>query len=203
MKDRKREWVVKIERPEEIYGNPELYYTEEEIEKYALSGGMKKTQEKIAFRILELLELESGKLLDLGCGVGYTTQIYKNEDFEIIGIDILEKMLEKAREKNINVIKADMRNLQEFFPAKIFDAVVSASALQWIKNEEELERVAYGIYHVLKDKGKIVLQFYPKSHEEMMQTARIFKKAGFEGKLIIDSPENPKKRVIYLVMEKI
>ena len=202
MKNKTENWVVKIERPEEIYGNPELYYTEDEIEKYALLGSMKKTQEKLACRILELLEIKSGKLLDLGCGVGYTTQFYQNEGFEVIGIDILEKMLDKARAKSIKVVHGNMKNLPLLFKEKEFDAVVSASALQWLKDAEEIKKVASGVYYVLKDRGKIVIQFYPKSQDEMIRTARIFKKVGFEGQLVIDSPENPRKRVIYLVMGK-
>ena len=83
--EKNRGWKVKIDRPEEIYGNPEDYYTEEEIERYARSGGMRRAQQKIALRILQLLNIEEGsKLLDLGCGVGYTTEVYLNKGFEVV-----------------------------------------------------------------------------------------------------------------------
>jgi len=197
-------WVVSIDRPEEIYGDPALYYTDEEIKKYARCGGMRRAQEKIAYRILELLGLEPGaKLLDLGCGIGYTALVYKSEGYDVIGIDILTKMLEKAREMGLTIVEGDMRNLSRLFQREEFDAVVSASALQWLKEGKDIGEVATGVNYVLKDKGKLVIQFYPKSEEEMMNTARVFKKGGFEGEIVVDNPENPKKRTIYLVMRKV
>ncbi|MCD6403752.1 MAG: class I SAM-dependent methyltransferase [Nanoarchaeota archaeon] len=198
----KRRWKVKIERPEEVYGDLSLYYTEEEIERYARSGGMKRAQERIAHRILELLELKKGsKLLDLGCGVGFTTKVYQEEGYEVIGLDILPKMLEKAKEKGLKVKEGDMRELSKLFEREEFDAVVSASALQWMKKREDLEKLAFGIRYVLKRGGKLVIQFYPKSEEELWKVARIFKGQGFEGEVVIDNPDSPRKRRIYLSMK--
>lgn len=201
-RERKKGWVIKSERPEETAIEPVSYYTDEEIEKYASSGGMKRTQEKIAARILDLLDMDGGKLLDLGCGVGYTTEVYQNQGYEVIGLDILPKMLEHARVKGLKVVEGDMRDLQKLFKEDEFDAVVSASALQWLTCREDLKKVASVISHVLKSGGKIVIQFYPKSEEDMENTARIFRKYGFEGEIVIDNPDNPTKRTIYLVMEK-
>jgi len=198
----KKRWKVKIERPEEVYGDPSLYYTEEEVERYARSGGMRRAQERIAHRILELLELKKGsKLLDLGCGVGFTTKVYQEEGYEAIGLDILPKMLEKAKEKGLKVKEGDMRELSKLFEREEFDAVVSASALQWMKEREDLKKLASGIRYVLKRGGKLVIQFYPKSEEELWKMARIFKGQGFEGEIVIDNPNSPRKRRIYLSMK--
>lgn len=200
---KERGWHVKIDRPEELYLDPSMYYTDAEIEKYARSGGMRRAQEKIAHRIMELLQEEGIKLLDLGCGVGYTTDEYKKAGYEVVGLDILPRMLEKARERGLNVVEGNMIDLPNLFNKKDFDAIVSASALQWLKAREDLTKVASGANYVLKDNGKLVIQFYPKSQEELMNTARIFKKQGFGGEVITDNPENPKKRTIYLSMRKV
>jgi len=195
-------WKVKIERPEEILGKPELFYTDEEVEKYAKSGSMRRAQQKIAYRILQILKVNPpASILDLGCGVGYTAEVYLKEGFDVTGLDILPNMLSKAKQKQIKVVQEDMRNLKAFFKNEKFDFVVSASALQWIKNKEDLKKVADGIKYILKEHGKVVIQFYPYSEEEMIQIAKIFKKAGFKTEIIIDSPENPKKRTIFLVGE--
>ena len=200
---RKKQWVVSIERPEEIHKHPSLYYTSEAIEKYARSGGMKRAQQRIAYRIIELLKLKQGaRLLDLGCGVGYTTSVYKNKGYDVIGIDILPMMLEKAREKGLRVVKGNMTDIQDLFDKDSFDGVVSASAIQWL-NKDDLAKTAKGISHILKPKGRLIIQFYPKSEQEMKDTARIFKKTGFKGIIIIDNPDNSKKRVIYLAMRKV
>lgn len=199
---KEKKWVVKIDRPEEIYGNPSLYYTDEEIERYARSGGMRRAQEKLAYRIIELLDLEDAALLDLGCGVGYTTEVYKEEGYHVTGLDVLPKMLDKARAKGLNVIEGDIRDLRELSKEKQYDAVVSASALQWLKEKQDLSKTASGINYVLKDKGKLVIQFYPKSQEELENTAKIFTREGFEGDIVVDNPDNPIKRTIFLVMNK-
>lgn len=195
-------WKISIDRPEEMYGEPSLYYTADEVERYARSGGIQKTQQKIAERILELLKLKSGRILDLGCGPGYTMEVYKNAGFDVLGLDILSNMLNKAREKGLNCIQGNMKDLPVIFKRDEFDGVVSASALQWLKQAQDVEQVARGIYYVLKEKGKFVIQFYPKSQDEMMKTAKIFKNAGFEGQIIVDNPHNPIKRVIFIVMQK-
>ena len=84
---------------------------------------------------------------------------------------------------------------------KKFDVVVSASAIQWL-GKDELTKTAREINRVLKDRGILVIQFYPKSELEMLNTAKVFKNVGFSGRIIIDNPENPRKREIYLTMKK-
>ncbi|MEK6893653.1 MAG: class I SAM-dependent methyltransferase [Nanoarchaeota archaeon] len=202
--DRKNKgWKVKIVRPEEIYESPDKYYTSEEVEKYVRSGGMRRAQQKIALRILQLLNLKEGsKLLDLGCGVGYTTEVYLNNGFDVLGLDILPQMLRHAKEKALKVVQGDICGLSELFSKGKFDGVVSASALQWLKEESDIKEVALGVNHVLKKEGKSVMQFYPKSEEDLKNALKIFKKNGFEGEIVTDNPDIPKKRVVYLVLRK-
>jgi cyclopropane fatty-acyl-phospholipid synthase-like methyltransferase len=196
-------WKVKIKRPEEIYENLSEYYTKEEVERYARSGGMRRAQQKIALRILQLLGLDEGpRLLDLGCGVGYTTEVYQNLGYRVTGLDILPEMIKHAKEKSLKVIQGDARSLSELFRKEKFDAVVSASALQWLKEESDIAKVASGVYYVLEKEGKAIIQFYPRTEEELKKTFLIFKKNGFEGRIVIDNPDIPKKRVVFLALNK-
>ena len=95
-----RGWIVKNDRPEEYLGNPQFYYTDDEVNKYARSGGMKRAQEKIAYRVLELLELTpESSLLDVGSGPGYTAEVYCSEGYNVTCLDLIPKMIEKAKEK--------------------------------------------------------------------------------------------------------
>jgi len=198
----KKGWKVKIERPEEVFGVPEKFYTKEEVEKYAKSSSMKRTQRKLTLRIIELLQAKPpAKVIDLGCGVGYSTELLEELGFNVIGIDILDEMLKHALQKGLNVKKADMRCLNKHFHKEEFDYIISVSALQWISIRER-EKVAKGCYYILKPRGKIGIQFYPKSEEEMLKTGRIFKKSGFKVEFIIDNPNNPRKRTIYIIAEK-
>ena len=196
-------WVVKNNRPEEDLGNPLLYYTDEEVEKYSRSGGMRRAQEKITYRVLELLELESGKsLLDIGSGPGYTAEVYCSEGYNVTCMDLIPKMISKAKEKGFEAYVGDMRDVGKLFEGRKFDGVVSVSALQWIKGKQEIQRIAQGIYSVLNKNGLLVIQFYPKSEQELKETARIFTQNGFHGQIIIDWPNIPKNRTSYLVMKR-
>lgn len=196
-------WVVKKDRPEEYLQSPIDYYTDEEVERYSRSGGMRRAQEKIAYRVLELLGLEKGSsLLDFGSGPGYTAEIYRLEGYKVACLDLVPKMVEKAKEKGFKAYLGDMREVRKAFPKRKFDGGVSVSALQWIKDKGEIEKVAEGIYSVLKKKGKIVIQFYPKSEEELNEVAHIFCREGFKGEIITDWPKVPKNRVVYLVLKK-
>jgi len=96
------------------------------------------------------------------------------------------------------------------FRHRSFDLILSISAIQWVlaeKNESKrvkhLKKIADQCNLILKPKGKIIFQFYPKSDISMHEIGRIFNSTGqFNGNFIIDNPENPKKRKIFLYLEK-
>lgn len=204
MKHKKKQkgWTIKNSRPDEVIGDPLAYYTDEEVEKYARSSAMKRAQEKIAYRILELLKIKEGSILDLGCGPGYTSRIYQESGFDVTCLDVTPQMVKKARENGFKIFEGDMRNIKEIFKNKKFDAVVSASALQWLKQEEDIKKVAEGIYSVLDKNAQMIIQFYPKNEQELKQTAKIFINNGFTGEIIIDWPTIPKNRTFFLVMKR-
>jgi cyclopropane fatty-acyl-phospholipid synthase-like methyltransferase len=196
-------WTIKNVRPDEVIGDPLIYYTDEEVEKYSRSTPMRRAQERIAYRIIELLKISpKSNILDLGCGPGYTSDVYRNENFKVTCLDVTPKMIEKAKEKGFKAFVGDMREIQKIFPNKKFDAVVSASALQWLKKEEDIKKVAEGIYSVLEKDSPIVIQFYPKNEQELKQTAKVFINNGFDGEIIMDWPDVPKNRTFYLVMKR-
>lgn len=204
MKNKPKEgWTIKNSRPDEVIGNPLMYYTDEEVEKYARSSAMRRAQEKIANRILELLNLEeNSSILDLGCGPGFTTNVYKNANLKTTCLDVTPKMIEKAKANGFDAHLGDMRDIQKIFPKKKFDAVISASALQWLKTKEDIEQVVKGIYSVLGKNSPMIIQFYPKSEQELKQTAKTFIDNGFQGEIIIDWPDVPKNKTFYLVMKR-
>jgi len=111
-------------------------------------------------------------------------------------------MISKAKEKGFEAYVGDMRDVGKLFEGRKFDGVVSVSALQWIKGKQEIQRIAQGIYSVLNKNGLLVIQFYPKSEQELKETARIFTQNGFHGQIIIDWPNIPKNRTSYLVMKR-
>ncbi len=117
-------------------------------------------------------------------------------------LDLIPKMIEKAKERKFEAVVGDMKNIQGLFAGKKFDGVVSVSALQWIKNKQEIKKVAEGIYSILDKNKPLIIQFYPKSEQELKETAKVFIQNGFHGEIITDYPDIPKNRTVYLVMKR-
>ncbi len=191
-------WKVKNKRPEDETTAEE--YFEKFGEAYASSNAIRNIQRKITLRAIELARWSKGaKILDLGCGSGFSMEVLVEKGYKTVGIDISEKMVELAKKAGFEAIKADAKELP--FEDESFEGILSISMLQWLK-PKDVERVAKECIRVLKPGGKAVIQFYPKSEEEMVKVGKAFVKAGFVGEFAIDNPKNPRKRKIFLVLEK-
>ncbi|TCL56905.1 trans-aconitate 2-methyltransferase [Kineothrix alysoides] len=79
------------------------------------------------------------RILDVGCGTGMSTvsllSIWK--DAEIVGVDLSEEMLQKAREymPSISFVQRDCG--KPLSDMETFDLIFSNAFLQWIPNQEE------------------------------------------------------------------
>lgn len=85
--------------------------------------------------------LPSGaSVLDVGCGTGYPVDAYLAEKgFRVIGIDVSEKMIEKARAQRLRgsaFFRADILNFQ---PARTYDAVIAMDSLWHIAHDRQAE----------------------------------------------------------------
>ena len=202
---KQKTWSIKNTRPEEKYKSSEEYHTREVAENYAKSNPIKKTQEKMTKRAIELGNFKKNSLiLDLGAGTGHSTKTLQEHGFKTKAIDSSKEMIKQAKKRGIKITKADMRKLP--FKKQEFDGAISISALQWLLQGENAKRnikqAAKELYRVLKNRARAVIQFYPKTEKQAIQTAKIFSKQGFKTELVTDYPNEPKKRKIYLVLEK-
>ncbi len=201
---------VKRKRPEELFESVLDYYTNETLSMYAKSKSIMRTQRKITLRALEILELKKNHflILDAGCGPGFVS-IYLDElGHKTIALDIISGFLKFYDIKDLNPILADMC-FPPFQPS-MFDAIISISALQWIYKDSNLKKkdlvlisLFKSFYTILKPKGKVVIQFYPKNKTVLDNIGDIIaKNTNFNGNFIIDNPNSPKKRKIYLLLKK-
>jgi len=194
---------VKRKRPEELYEKASDYFNHETLSNYAKSKSIMRTQRKITLRALEILELRKNNclILDAGCGPGFVA-IYLNElGHKTIALDIISDFLNFYDIKDLNPILADM--CYPPFKPNTFDSIISISALQWVIRDEKNESERMTITQILKPKSKMIIQFYPKSTAIMDYIAEIVNsKTKFEGNFIIDNPNNPKKRKVFLLLKK-
>ncbi len=201
---------IKNTRPEEEYQSPLEFYDDDEVKKYAESKSMMRTQEKITKRVLKIAEVPApARVLDIGTGCGFSSMFLYIQNYEPVGIDIHWKFLNYYRDLKTNPINSDMR--QFHFRKNSFDLIISISAVQWIFSigdasliKKHLETLAHSCAECLKTGGKIVIQFYPKTDEDMHKLGHAFHKLGiFEGGFQIDNVDNPPKRKIYLTLTKV
>jgi len=202
---------IKRVRPEDKYSTVKLYYDKENIEKYANSKSLMRIQEKITIRTLELLDLpvHNSLILDLGCGAGFVGMYLTEVGYKTIAIDIISEFLRYYDIKELNPILADMCTLP--FKPETFDAIISVSALQWVyrdpnskSNKLALKNLAKSVYSILKPQSKAIFQFYPKNDMMMDLIGKMFiEHTPFRGGFMIDNPNSPKKRKIYLILNKI
>ncbi len=201
---------IKRKRPEDLYENVSDYFNAETLTNYAESKSIMRTQKKMTIRALELLELKNDRslILDAGCGPGFAA-VYLNElGYKTVALDIIYEFLKYYDIEYLNPILADM--CYPPFKPNSFDSIISISALQWIirdvKDEGErliLTNLFVSFYQILKPESKMIVQFYPKSTAIMDYIAEIVNnKTNFKGNFIIDNPNNPKKRKIFLLLKK-
>ena len=118
------------------------------------TDGLKSAGEWEVFRS-NLPELSGKKVLDLGCGYGWHCQYAVGQGAEaVVGIDLSEKMLEKARELTDKGNVTFERCAIEDFDAEdgSFDVIFSSLALHYV---EDLRSVFQKSFKLLKSKGVI------------------------------------------------
>jgi len=93
-------------------------------------------------------------LLDLGCGTGFFGQALKRHCHQLVGLDLAEGMLRRARANTGEVqwLCADAENLP--LERDSIDQVYSSLAVQWC---EDLPRLAREIARVLQPGGELAL----------------------------------------------
>ncbi len=220
------DWFIENERPEEKYGNPGEYWTEQRIDGLLQAKGQARIQQRITLAALEHVNAqflgtnekqgsrvpprEMHLALDMGCGLGFSSDVLVHQGCIVIGIDIIPAMLERTMRRDISATNVQrgryhpcMASMTRMpFRNGVVDVGVSISAAQWIDGEGELASFSGEVHRVLKHHGRIAIQFYPRSRDEMMRIGNALKHRGFEGGIAIDNPGNARKRKIFIVMRK-
>jgi SAM-dependent methyltransferase len=92
-----------------------------------------------------------GALLDLGCGTGAQTVAFRDAGWDVTGVDASEDMLRRARERGLEVVRADASSLP--FEDASFDAAVSL----WTHTDVDDFAAAVGeVTRVLRADGPFV-----------------------------------------------
>lgn len=119
---------------------------------------------RIATQMLDGVKFKDGrqsdKILDLGCGNGFLSQLFPN--YDLVGVDISDGMLANNPYK---WVKGSAESIP--FPNNYFDFVVCRSLIHHLENPEmALEE----IFRVLKPGGQV--SFWDPNHNALYETIR-------------------------------
>ncbi|XP_069617502.1 18S rRNA (guanine-N(7))-methyltransferase isoform X1 [Ranitomeya imitator] len=200
-----------VRRPEQT-GPAELFYNEDEAQKYTHNSRIIEIQSQMSERAVELLCLPEDQpcyLLDVGCGSGLSGDFISEQGHHWVGIDISTAMLDVALEREVegDLILGDMGQGIPFRPGT-FDGCISISALQWLCNADKkthnppqrLFRFFSTLYSALARSARAVLQLYPENGEQLELVTAQAMRAGFTGGMVVDYPNSTKAKKFFLCL---
>lgn len=207
---------MKIDAPENNFEDPNDFYSLEEAKRYDSNSGMRKTQTILTKDCLEIYfskrsDHKNIDVLDIGCGSGFSIQYLKDLGINnVVGIDPSVEMLKYCKDKKLLAYLGGFEELLEIkeIENKKFDLIISISALQWvIANKEEIEikniikKIGKSLLLKLKEKGIVVIQFYPRSKNIFEIVKNSFSRSGFKVTEFIKNAGNLKKQKYFIILE--
>lgn len=120
------------------------------------------TSDNLSFWVSHFIRLgrisKKHRVLDIGCGTGgFTISIYKKTNSQLVGFDIAEQLLEKAKSKpdgcRIDWIQGSAESLP--FPDSSFDRVIMSLVIQQVQNKQ----TAFSeVFRILKNSGRLLVR---------------------------------------------
>lgn len=118
-------------------------------------------------QVIYLLPDPPARILDLGCGSGWTSIFLANHGYEVLGVDIAPGMIELARERcreeNVSRAHFEVGDFENLESGDDFDAVLFYDSLHHAEDERAALEVAFD---VLKPGGVCVVCEPGVGHEE-------------------------------------
>ncbi len=112
-------------------------------------------------------------LLDVCCGNGLVGKHFASKVRKLIGVDISESLLEKAREhlkefSNVSLFAGRAEDIEKLIEEEV-DVILLHFSFQYIESEPQALKVLKGFHSLLKDDGRIYITDIPNHYK-----ARVF-----------------------------
>ncbi|MFX1322933.1 MAG: class I SAM-dependent methyltransferase [Promethearchaeota archaeon] len=201
-------------------------YINDKVDEYDNSKWMERNQKRSTLLSIQYLfdnmlndkreKNGSFLILDLGCGTGFSSEILNEQGFRVIGVDILWDMITRAREKKtryekdngIELILADINLLP--IRTNIIDHIISISSYNFITHGRSnygekvklLNDTAKYLYKILRQNGRVIIEFFPKDDKELNIFNKSFINNGFEGFMVKSKPKQKTGQTFLLLKKK-
>ena len=117
-----------------------------------LGSAIDKLEKVCVKKFLE--RIPKNKILELGSGTGHWSEWISQQGFEVHGIDIAEKMLEKAESKNIPNSKFELMSMTDLkFEDNTVENIIAITSLEF---SVDLDKTFSEIKRVLKPNGFLI-----------------------------------------------
>jgi SAM-dependent methyltransferase len=139
------------------------------------------TEAKIAFIIRHLPNPPYFRVLDLCCGPGRHAQYLADKNYKVVGVDINESALEKAKKishGNVVYRKLDMRELSQL--SESYDAVVNLWQSFGYFDDSTNAAILREINNALNPNGRLILDIYHREFFEQHQGERQLERNGIK-----------------------
>lgn len=101
------------------------------------AGRMYDKLEKKTFDRLIGADNVGKKLLDVGCGTGHWSSYFANKGFQVVGIDVSDKMIKAAKDKNIKNARFEVVGGDKIhFKDKSFDCAAAITSVEFMQNPQ-------------------------------------------------------------------
>ncbi|MFB6193281.1 MAG: class I SAM-dependent methyltransferase [Candidatus Nanohaloarchaea archaeon] len=138
-----------VEEPEEFYSSG----AEKFDERHSIDN-MPQEYIDLLDRFVELVD--SGRVLDAGCGPGRDTDYFSRNGLEAVGVDLAEGMLGQTEDKRGEFHRMDVRDLE--FSDGDFEGVWCNTVLHFFPRDE-MEDVVSELSRVTQENGIIFVSF--------------------------------------------
>jgi len=115
----------------------------------------------------QLAPKQGERILDLGCGTGYLTNLIAQAGARVVGIDKSASMIERAKAAYPD-LDFQVRSATDFHFDTPFDAIFSNATLHWVL---EKEHAVDNIYQNLRPGGRLILEMGGKGNVEEIVVA--------------------------------
>lgn len=123
--------------------------------------------------IKEHKKTSGGEILDVGCGAGHH-DLFLKSDYDMVGVDASEKMLELARKRNPG-LAYHLGDVRSFQLNRKFDVVMAMDMIQYNLTYSDLEKALRNLSAHLKP-GGLLLFYLENIKDRFEQNKTRFKK---------------------------